>query len=315
MLVLLLVVSAWAPLLALFGAWRRAAVWLGAIFALALVASVTVYAMPFALLCGIAGWIDAIRVMRRGRPPQLAWRAALLVLLAPLVPRALLQLYVVEAFVVPSSSMCPTLAIGDHFFTAKWRAADRGDIVVYVAPDGRDHVARIVAVGGDVVAVRRGVVELGGTPVPTRELGPTTYWDLGFEGDTWRAVPAIELEETLGDQVHRVLRDAQVEDITYRDFPRVTGEDPTACEDATPTRARYIDATPDTAAWPHLTTAPGGCLVPDDTVFLVGDNRGNSLDSRVWGPIPRANIRARMVGIWLPSGQPARDWGRFGSVD
>jgi signal peptidase I len=44
----------------------------------------------------------------------------------------------------------------------------------------------------------------------------------------------------------------------------------------------------------------GSLVVPDDSVFLAGDNRPTSLDSRSYGPIPLSYIKGRVVAVYSP---------------
>jgi len=101
----------------------------------------------------------------------------------------LLRFFVIEAFKIPSGSMIETLNIGDFIFVNKlsyrseipyaflgrkfplggttlleWDTPDRGDVVVFRYPHDQkvDYIKRIVAVGGDVVEVRGGVLFVNG---------------------------------------------------------------------------------------------------------------------------------------------------------
>ncbi len=58
---------------------------------------------------------------------------------------------------------------------------------------------------------------------------------------------------------------------------------------------------------------PGSYQLPDDAFFLMGDNRDNSLDSRFWGFVPRANLHGSVVFIWFSSGpEQGVRWDRIG---
>jgi signal peptidase I len=82
--------------------------------------------------------------------------------------------FVVEAFYIPSGSMIPTLEVGDRVlvnkFIYRFEEPERGDVVVFesVEPneDGSrdDLIKRVVAVGGDEVAVRDGTLFINGEP-------------------------------------------------------------------------------------------------------------------------------------------------------
>lgn len=127
---------------------------------------------------------------------------------------------------VVSGSMSPTLEPGDVCVVERvgWRELRRGDVVLCGPPgDPRvppgEIIKRVVANGGDRVAVRQGMVTLNGQP----------------------------LAEPYAD--------------------RARGGGPEFAEQA----------------------------VPADSVFLLGDCRYNSIDSRVFGPVPRASVRGRVV--------------------
>jgi len=55
-------------------------------------------------------------------------------------------------------------------------------------------------------------------------------------------------------------------------------------------------------------TVNGEIVVPPDTVFAMGDNRDNSLDSRYWGFVPRENIIGKPLLIFWSYDAPTADW-------
>lgn len=104
-----------------------------------------------------------------------AWQGNLKVLAIALVIALTVRLWVAEPRFIPSSSMMPTLHIGDRLVVDKltyhWRPPQRGDIVVFHPPGqlvdlGYDRhqafIKRIIGVPGEILQVRQGQVLLNG---------------------------------------------------------------------------------------------------------------------------------------------------------
>lgn len=162
-----------------------------------------------------------------------------------------------QAFVVPTSSMDRTVMVGDHMIVDKmayappgavsskllpYRSVHRGDIIVFRWPiDPRqNYVKRVLGVPGDRIKVVNKEVYLNG-----RKLD---------EPYTQHIFPGIE---------------------PYRDnFP---------AEPFGPVNERGLEML-------AKNVVNGEIVVPADNYFAMGDNRDNSLDSRYWGFVPRENI-------------------------
>ncbi len=192
--------------------------------------------------------------------------------------------FLVEAFKIPAGSMIPTLEVGDHIFVTKYAYAGngsprRGDVIVFKYPvdEGKDFVKRVVAVGGDAVAVRDGVLWLNGAAVDTRAVeGDCRYDDRDDVADRWLERRCTRFVETLDGGAHEIVHDPLGE---RRDFPSERG-----CPTGT-------------------TAAATGCVVSPDAVFVLGDNRDNSYDSRFWGTVPLGLVKGRASIIWFSTGQ------------
>ena len=98
------------------------------------------------------------------------WRETVETIVWAFVLAMIIRTFIVQAFWIPSGSMIPTLEIKDRVLVAKfWNlffAPKRGSIYVFkypVDPD-RDFVKRIIAIPGDVVDIKNGVVYINDEP-------------------------------------------------------------------------------------------------------------------------------------------------------
>src|SRR4051794_1068923 len=157
------------------------------------------------------------------RPPKSTTRdyvesigAAILIALA-------LRAFVIEAFKIPSSSMYPTLEIGDHIFVNKfiygvhipmtntklfqWRGPHRGEVIVFQYPCDmdRDYIKRVIALENDTVEVRCNVVYVNGKANPTKMLqngSQCSYKDYDEHEDRWFTRQCSRYQEIGDGEVH-----------------------------------------------------------------------------------------------------------------
>nr|WP_246021663.1 signal peptidase I [Alteraurantiacibacter aquimixticola] len=244
--------------------------------------------------------------------------------------------FIAKPFYIPSGSMVPGLMVGDRLVVSKypygwswvsasfhilprddWRIApatpEYGDIVIAVPPNrAEDYIKRVVALPGDRIAMVDGQIILNGEPVPQAVEPavrlPTENQNM-CSNDGFYVSPCLDVFEP-----YRVrLEDGSevYEPPTYRE---------TLPNGASYLIIDHMDQYLDN--FDELT-------VPDGHVFLMGDNRDHSADSRatvdrkgLGGPVPIADIGGRAEFItfsldgqatlnpltWIPALRPDRAW-------
>ena len=175
-----------------------------------------------------------------------------------------LRAVVGQAFRIPSASMAPTVLAGDYLFAPPLRdPPEPGTVVVYRREDGMPFLTRVAGVGGDTLAMHKGVLKVNGRTLPEPYAVTDTTKSYGQDDMEWQR------EHLAGGS-----------------------------------SASY---SPTLWNW-------GPLVVPEGHVFVLGDNRSNSLDSRYFGFVGVTQVYARPTRVYLsrdPNTGSIR-WARIG---
>ncbi len=209
------------------------------------------------------------------------WPSALLSLAGAVLMILTIRWAFFEPYVIPSGSMIPTLLIHDHImvnklsygvhvpFTEKWllrfSPPRRGDVIVFrsIDDDSVFLIKRVVGLPGDEVRVTTsGQLMINSQLVERRQLATA---EVAKFLASW---PDSSRDELL-----------QRYDLFEENFDGKMHNTLRAKDSAGRDQGPY--------------------QVPPDELFMMGDNRDNSADSRVWGTLPISHVLGRASWIWL----------------
>jgi len=213
------------------------------------------------------------------------WREWLESLLVIAILAVVIRSFIVAPFKIPSSSMIPTLEIGDYLFVLRYpygfripltdtqlmsKPVTRGDVAVFVYPEdkSKDYIKRIVGIPGDKIVYLNNHLSVNGVEMPLTVEGNRTY----FMADGGIDV-SVQNEENFNGLKHKVL----IKDYSIRD---------------------------------------GEWTVPEGHYFAMGDNRNNSRDSRFWGFVPQSYMVGRAAIVWWSwdNAKGSVRWDRIGHL-
>lgn len=203
--------------------------------------------------------------------------------------------FVIEPYKIPSKSMVPTLLVGDHIFvnkfiyglripaTKKWIVQfsnpKRGEVVVFIYPEDEslDFIKRVVGLPGDHIQIKNSKIYINEDEINQRDL-------------TVVGVDSHDKRKLVFSEVDQAAIPGELKNLPfskgYKNFQikiEKMGE-----------IKHYMQASRLIPSQEEI-----DLTVPEGNYFVLGDNRDQSADSRVWGFVPRENLKGRAMFIWL----------------
>lgn len=195
----------------------------------------------------------------------------------------------IEAYVIPSASMLPSLLIHDHIFvnkaiygvrlpfSEKWLAhfkkPERGEIIVFKFPKDPNifFIKRIVGLPGDKIFYENNKLYVNDKLMEAEPLPKGGEWDSVSDADFRRE----DVQNPNYQTDNKNNYDHFIENLEGRKHSILLRK-----EDG-------------------FGRSEGPWIIPEGMLFVMGDNRDNSHDSRRWGFLPAENILGRAMFVWL----------------
>lgn len=247
--------------------------------------------------------------------------------------------FFVQAFFIPSPSMVPTLIEKDHILVNKavYRIRDpkHGDVVVFDAPPealegsalegrpgGADYIKRVIGVPGDEIYVVSGYVDVNGSKIVHNDLRQKFSEYAASDEPSYVSRIKLTPDAIFVDNKRLSLSELKSDFSEYGANPKITIHPGYVVRNGKKLNEPYIGSDPD---WDYPSLKPYTrpevnlekaidrkkiTLIKDKghlrvklsrgEYMMMGDNRGNSSDSRVWGPLDRDRVIGRAMFTFFP---------------
>lgn len=210
--------------------------------------------------------------------------------------------FIFEPFQIPSTSMLPSLFVGDYILVKKFayniinplnqeilfniRHPHRGDIIIFKYPHDKNlnFVKRVVGIPGDIIKYN---------PFTKKLFICNKYNQYSYIINlvTYNKVVNNNFQEK---NILDLKNNSIIEEVNNKNHYNIV------------ISKNYIDQ--QKFYYKQKSIKLGTWIVPKGFYFVMGDNRDNSSDSRYWGFVPEKNIIGKVSLVWFSLKQNANEW-------